>query len=86
MNEKEEFEKIKEACLSEGIKILVEDIKENKKSSDTIMIMPLLDDRGNIISSSSDEMMKRLGYVQGLSWILGIIDYYQTSDYSEDEV
>lgn len=77
------IEKIKEGCLSEGIKILIDDIKKHKSSSDTIKIYPILDNNSKLmLSSQSDEMLKRLGYVSALEWVIGLMEYYQ--NWSDD--
>lgn len=78
------IEKIVESCRSDGIKTLLEDIKKHKTSADTIKIMPIFDDQMKIVlSSQSDEMLKRCGYVTALEWVIGLIEYYQ--NYTEEK-
>lgn len=86
VSDQEEFEKIQEACLSEGVKLLLMDIIGHKDASNTIKVMPIWDEQTkNVISSTSDEMLKRLGYVSALEWVIGIIEYYQNNTYEESE-
>ena len=86
MNDKQKFEALHNDCLSEGIKILVQDIEVNKSTSDTINVMPLIDPKtGVILSSQTDQMLKQQGYIAGLNWVLGIIQYYQENEYQEPE-
>lgn len=82
MTEKEEFELIQEACLSDGVKLLVEDIKKAKEASDTIKVVPLIEN-GVLICSQTDQMLKQQGQVAALEWVLGIIEHYQTGEYQE---
>ena len=93
MDNKQIFECIKDACLSEGCKQLLEDIKTHEKSSNTIQVMPVFDEQRddfgkvvsrNLVSSTTDEMLKRQGYVQGLNTIIGWIEHYQNNEYQED--
>ena len=67
MTDQEKFEKIKEACLSQGGKLLLEHVKEHKAAADTIKVYPV----------TSEEMMARFGYVQALDWVTGLIQQYQ---------
>jgi len=85
MEEKEKFEKIKDACLTKGMELLLNDIKENRKWSDTIKVAPLLHESGNVLSSQTDQMLKQLGYVAALEWIIGTIEWYQSNEYQEDD-
>lgn len=85
MDNKKIFEAIQETCLSEGGKQLLEDIKAHEASSNTIQVMPVLDSNGNVVSSTTDEMLKRQGYVQGLQTVIGWIEHYQNNEYQEDE-
>lgn len=84
MNEQKIFETIQESCLSDGIKILIKDIERNRDASDTLMIRPFIED-GVVISSQTDQMLKQQGYVQGLNWVLGLIQHYQENDYQEPD-
>lgn len=68
MTEQEQFEKIKEACLSEGGKLLLEQILEHKEACDTIKVTPL----------TVEAMFNRHGYVEALEWLSGLIVQYQT--------
>jgi hypothetical protein len=89
MDEKRKFEVLKDMALSDGGKILIEDIKANKDSSDTIFVMPIIDERSNmIISPTQDELFKRMGYVSALNWLIGVLEYYQSGEYQDldDEV
>ena len=85
MEEKKIFEEIKDACLSKGMELLLNDIKEHKKASDTIKVAPLLHNNGNVLSSQTDQMLKQLGYVAALEWMIGIIEWYQSNEYQEDD-
>ena len=85
MTEKEEFELIQEACLSDGVKLLVQDIKRAKEASDTIKVTPLIEN-GQVLCSQTDQMLKRQGEVSALEWVLGVIQHYQESEYVEDEL
>ena len=83
MTEQEEFELIQEACLSDGVKLLVQDIKKAKEASDTIKVMPLIEN-GQVLCSQTDQMLKRQGEVSALEWVLGIIEHYQTGEYVDE--
>lgn len=86
MDEKAKFELLKDLALSDGGKLLLDDIRINKDTSDTIFVMPLIDS-GMVISPIADEMLKRQGYVQALNWMIGILQHYQTAEYEElDEI
>lgn len=94
MTEKEQFEVIKDTFLSIGGKIFLEDVIKNKEASDTVMVMPLIQEFNDpvtgkpvgstLVSSQSDEMLKRQGYVQALNWVIGSIGHYQTAQFGED--
>lgn len=80
------IEKIQDACKSEGMKILLEDMRKHKIDSDTIKIMPIFDNTMKVmLSSQSDEMLKRIGYVSALEWAIGLIEHYQTWNFDEDD-
>jgi hypothetical protein len=84
--EKKIIESIKDSCLSDGIKVLLEDIRKHKNTADTIKIMPLFDQNMKLmLSSQSDEMLKRAGYVSALEWVIGMIEYYQTYNFNENQ-
>ena len=85
MTEQEEFELIQEACLSDGVKLLVQDIKKAKEASDTIKVMPLIEN-GQVLCSQTDQMLKRQGEVSALEWVLGLIEHYQENKYVDDEL
>ena len=86
MDQKAEFELLKELCLSDGGRLLLEDVKKNKNASDTIMVMPIVDDvTKQVLSPATDEMFKRIGYVQALNWLIGVMEHYQTAQYEEIE-
>ena len=86
MDDKQKFEALHESCVSIGTKILVQDIEANKNASDTINVMPLLDQvTGAVLSSQTDQMLKQQGYVAGLNWVLGIIQHYQENEYQEED-
>ena len=74
MNEQEQFEKIKEACLSEGGKLLLQQIQEHCKAADTIKVYPV----------TSEEMLTRFGYVQGVEWLAGLITQYQEMEWQDE--
>ena len=85
MTEQEQFEAIKDTFLSIGGKIFLEDVIKNKEASDTVMVMPLIDQStGLMVSTQADEMLKRQGYVQALNWVIGSIGHYQTAQFEED--
>ena len=84
MDKQREFEIIKDACQSDGGKLILDDIRVNKMASDTILVMPIIDPvTKSILSPANDEMLKRVGYVQALNWVIGIIEHYQTAEYEE---
>lgn len=86
MNDKKLFELVKDSCLSEGIKVFVQDIEKSRDASDTINVMPLIDQgTGNVLSSQTDQMLKQQGYVAGLNWVLGCIKHYQETNYEEED-
>jgi hypothetical protein len=86
MDDKAKFELLKDLSLSDGGKLLLDDIRINKDTSDTIFVLPLIDN-GMVISPIADEMLKRQGYVQALNWMMGILEHYQTAEYEElDEI
>lgn len=87
MDEKAKFELLKDLSLSEGGKLLLDDIRLNRDASDTIFVMPIIDN-GTVVSPIADELLKRQGYVQCLNWVIGILEHYQTAQYEEldDEV
>ena len=84
MTEKEEYNAIRDSVQTKGIEILLEDIKKNLEASDTIKVMPLMHE-GVVICSQTDQMIKRLGYVEALDWITGLIEYYQNNEYEGDD-
>lgn len=89
MDNKAKFELLKDLSLSDGGKLLLDDIVINRDASDTIFVMPIIDEKtGSIVSPSQDELFKRMGYVQALNWMIGILEYYQTGEYEEisDEI
>ena len=82
MTEKEEFNAIKDACLSSGGNLLLQDIDTNLKSTDTIKVMPLVDN-GVVICTQSEQMLKQQGYVAALEWVKGIMEHYKNTEYKE---
>ena len=84
MTEKEEYNAIRDSVLSEGIKLFLEDIKKNANASDTIKVMPLVDN-GVVLCSQTDMMLKQLGYVEALNWVTGLIEHYQNNEYMEPD-
>lgn len=83
-NEQEEFEKIQETLLSDGARLFLEDVIAHRDASDTINVMPIWDEQTkNLMSSTTDEMLKRQGYVSALNWVIGIIKYYKEADLSQ---
>jgi len=82
MTEKEEYNAIRDSVLTKGVELLLEDIKKNLAASDTIKVMPLTDPQtGVLLCSQSDMMLKRLGYIEALDWITGLIEHYQNNEY-----
>lgn len=82
--DRESFEKVKEACLHDGMKLFAEDLVKHIHASDTIMVRPLIDpDTKTVLSSASDEMLRRQGYVSALNWVAGIIAHYQNNQYED---
>ena len=85
MTEQEQFEKIKDACLSEGGKLLIQDLEANRNASDTINVPPLIDPQtGVMLSSQTDQMLKQQGYVAALNWVIGIMEHYQTQQFEDN--
>ena len=83
--EKKIIESIKSALNEEGAKTLIEDIEAHKEASDTISVIPVVDTKtGQVLSSTTDELLKRQGYVMALNWVLGIMRHYQTFDFTEE--
>jgi sulfur transfer protein SufE len=74
MTEKDEFNAIKDACLSKGGALLLEQVQEHKTASDTISVYP----------ATSEAMFTRLGYVQALEWISGLMQQYKDTEYQGD--
>lgn len=82
--DKKYCETVQKACKSEGIALLLEDFKRNLTASDTVKVMPIIDPvTKQVISPASDEMFKRLGYVQALEWAIYMIEHYR--DWVEPE-
>ena len=63
MDDKQKFEALHNDCLSDGIKILVQDIEKNKDASDTINVMPLIDPKTGVVWLTGD---KHIPNVEGL--------------------
>ena len=85
MTEKEEYNAVRDSVLTKGIELLLGDIKKNASASDTIKVQPLTDPQtGVLLCSQSDMMLKRLGYVEALDWITGLIEHYQNNEYEGD--
>ena len=74
MTKEEEFYLLKDLALSEAGKLLLQDIKANRDSTDTLL--------GH---NSTNDMLVSTGYVQGLDWIAGLLEYYQSRVWSEEE-
>ena len=85
-SEKDIIEKIKHALNEEGAKILIDDIKRHLQSADTAKVLPVVDNiTKNVLSSTTEELLKRQGYVSALEWVVGTMEYYQTFDFTEIE-
>jgi hypothetical protein len=82
MTEEDEFKLLKEACLSEGGKLLLQDIITSKEATDTIKVAPLVDN-GVVVCSQTDQMLKQQGYVAALEWVIGIMQHYRDNQYEE---
>ena len=77
-DEKKELEAIKDMCRSPGMSLFLGDLVKHKNSSDTTKVMPIFDQNMKImLSSQSDELLKRLGYVSALEWVIGLIEHYK---------
>jgi hypothetical protein len=84
MTEQEAFEAIKEACLSKGGKLLLEDITAAKEASDTIKVMPLVEN-GVVLVSQTDMMLKQQGWVSGVEFVIGLMQHYINEQYEGEE-
>lgn len=86
MTEEQEFEAVKDMMLTEGAKILLEDIRRNLKASDTIKVTPMIDTKtGSVLVSQTDQMLKQQGYVAALEWVVGIMQHYRDNHYQGQE-
>lgn len=85
LDEKKQYEEIRETCISTGGNLLLSDIKAHKEASDTIKIFPLQDQKtGAILVTQTEQMLKQQGYVAALEWIIGIVEHYQNNEYQGD--
>lgn len=84
--ERQIIENIKESLLTDGGKTLIEDIKKHRKAYDTAKVLPIIDETTkSVLSTTTEELLKRQGYICALDWVIGIMEHYQNFDFSQVE-
>lgn len=84
--ERQIIENIKESLLTDGAKTLIEDIEKHRKAYDTAKVLPIIDaTTKSVLSTTTEELLKRQGYICALDWVLGIMEHYQNFDFSQAE-